>query len=383
MEGMNVTLNPILTDNETTKDTFLQDTETYLTLKVARYISKYWFPVLIRLGLVGNTLSFLVMIRPNNRKVSTCIYMTAISINDNAMMCIEVHAWLVDAVKIHGWYDWECKYIVYLEHFVLQCATYLILAMTFDKYVAIKWPHKAATYSSPRRAKIITFAIVTSVATYNIGHFFITALADGNCYGYSAKIILTKVYSWSTIVLNAIIPFTLLIHMNYVIVKTVRQSRKIFRSDVGGRVIDKRDKSMKNVENQLTTMLLLVTTLFLILLLPTYIRFIYAAFVISDTPYKFATSILIFEISYKLYVTNSGINFFLYCVSGHKFRNDLKEIVCCIGRSSPSAMKSNFDTNTSGVQSEDKDKCDQNCLPDAAANKESSSKVTWCVTKVR
>ena len=251
MESMNLTLKSILTDNETeTQDTFLQEAETYFTLKVARYISKYWFPVLIPLGLVGNTLSFLVMIRPNNRKISTCIYMTSISINDNTMMCIEVHAWLVDAVKIHGWYDWECKYIVFLEYFALQCATYLIMAMTFDKYVAIKWPHKAATYSCPTRAKKIIFTIFTSAAMYNLSHFFITAVKEGNCYGYSAEIILTKVHSWTTIVLNAVIPFTLLIHMNYVIAKTVKNSRKIFRSNVEAKGLEKRQKSLKNAESQ-------------------------------------------------------------------------------------------------------------------------------------
>ena len=138
--------------------------------------------------------------------------------------------------------------------------------------------------------------------------------------------------------------------MNFVIVKTVRQSRKMFRNNAGTVGTETRQKTMKSAENQLTTMLLLVTTLFLLLLLPTYIRFIYAAFIKSNTPSKFATSILIFEISYKLYVTNSGINFFLYCISGKKFRNDLKEIVCCMKRSPPSSSTdSHADTNTSSI----------------------------------
>ena len=121
--------------------------------------------------------------------------------------------------------------------------------------------------------------------------------------------------------------------MNYVIVKTVRKSRKMFRSNTETEGTDTRHKTMKSTENQLTTMLLLVTTLFLILVVTTYIRFIYAAFVTSDTPSEYATSSLISEMSYQLYVTNSGINFFLYCLSGQKFRNDLKEIVCCMRRS--------------------------------------------------
>ena len=110
--------------------------------------------------------------------------------------------------------------------------------------------------------------------------------------------------------------------------------------------METRQKTMKSAENQLTTMLLLVTTLFLTLLLPTYVRFIYTAFVSSDTPSKYADSLLISEVSYKLYVTNSGINFFLYCVSGQKFRNDLKEIFCCIRRADFCSKESRTDQNT-------------------------------------
>ena len=337
-EGMGFTSHLIMTENSTlvtdTQDIILQETQSYMTFKVARYIAYCWFPALIPLGLVGNTLSFLVMIKSNNRKVSTCIYMAAISINDSLLLCFGLHDWLVGALKVSQWREWECKIAAYLDNLTLQCATYQVLAMTFDKYVAIKWPHRSVMYSAPRRTKVIILIIIVSVIIYNLPHLYTTAVVAGACYGYSVKSILTKVFSWFTIVINAVIPFTLLIHMNYVIVKTVKNSRTMFRNSVASAGVEIREKTMKSAENQLTTMLLLVTTLFLILLLLTYIRFIYVAFVSPDTPSKFTNSMLISEISYKLYVTNSGINFFLYCISGHKFRNDLKETVCCIRRSS-------------------------------------------------
>ena len=206
---MKLTSNPVFTANsivETdTWDTFLQEAETYTTYIIARYIAYYWFLVLIPLGLVGNTLSFLVMMKPNNRKVSTCIYMAAISLSDNLIISLLIHDYCVSVVNMHEWYVVECKIAVYFTFFTLQCATYLILAMTFDKYVAIKWSHRSALYSSPRRAKIIILTIIIAVAMYNLPHFFITTVVGGICYGYSAKSILTKVYSWFTIVINAII----------------------------------------------------------------------------------------------------------------------------------------------------------------------------------
>ena len=85
-----------------------------------------------------------------------------------------------------------------------------------------------------------------------------------------------------------------------------------------------RQKTMKNTEHQLTIMLLLVTMLFMILMIPTYIRYIYTNFASRDTPAKYASLMLFLHVSHKLYTTNNGINFFLYCISGQKFWNDLK-----------------------------------------------------------
>ena len=124
----------------------------------------------------------------------------------------------------------------------------------------------------------------------------------------------------------------MLIYMNFVVVWSIRQSHNMFRTNDGITPgIATRQKSMKNAEHQLTIMLLLVTTLFFILLFPTYFRFIYLVFANRDTPFEYAKSMIIFQISVALYITNSGINFFLYCISGQKFRNDLKELLCCYG----------------------------------------------------
>ena len=95
------------------QDTFLQEAETYMTYKVARYIDNYWFPVLIPFGLFGNTLSFLVMLKPNNRKVSTCIYMAAISINDNVMISWAFRSWYLYTFK--SYYPEQCKLTVFCQ----------------------------------------------------------------------------------------------------------------------------------------------------------------------------------------------------------------------------------------------------------------------------
>ena len=348
-----------VTEMETPRDVFMEQVEVIMTFKVATYINKYWFPILVPIGLIGNTLSFLVMIKPSNRKMSTCIYMAAISINDNLMMFLALHNWLVAVVKVHEWHPMECRFAAFLVLHALQNTTFQVLAMTIDKFVAIKWPHKAATYSTPKRAKITVIAVYICVVIFNIPHIFISMLTGNVCLGYAIGGVITKVYSWLTFVLNAVLPFTLLICMNYVIVQKVRSSRKRFGvSDYtegqgewkvqGQSAASRRQNKMKNTEKQLTIMLLLVTTLFLILMIPTYIRFLYTTFIPRDTPTKYANLMFFYHVSHKLYHTNNGINFFLYCISGQKFRNDLKEILC-FARGSPSSEVTSKDTFQSNV----------------------------------
>ena len=347
---VNITITEWDESEATAKDTFFEEVESYSIFKIANLIMIYWLPVLIPIGLVGNTLSFLVMIKPNNRKMSTCIYMAAISINDNIMMLVCLHYYLVSAVQKHNWSNLECKMSSFVALFALQNGTFLVVAMTLDKYIAIKWPHKAATYSVPRRVKIITGSLYICACIYNIPHLFISIVTGNQCIGDAVGGIITKVYTWFTFVLNAIIPFTMLIHMNFVIVNAVRKSRKFFKAnnETTGKGRDQgmetRKKTMKSAEKHLVIMLLLVTILFLILLCPTYFRFIYLVFAKRDTPFKYAQSVLLSEITAELYASNSGINFFLYCISGKKFRNDLKEILCCRYR-----RKNQLQSSTTGV----------------------------------
>ena len=262
--------------------------------------------------------------------------MAAISVNDELMMCFALHDWLIGVVNIHEWYLWECKIASFLTNFSLQTATYQVLAMTIDKYIAMKWPHKATAYSASTRVRFVLIGIYIFAIIYNIPHLSVASLLREECLSYLVGGTITKVYSWLTFLVKGIIPFSMLIYMNYVIVQTVRKSRKMFsvcKTDAGKENtadirlgMETRERTMKSAENQLTLMLLLVTILFSILLIPTYIRFIYSTFAESDTPEKFAKSLLFYQITYKLYTTNSGINFFLYCISGRKFRSDLKQL---------------------------------------------------------
>ena len=223
--GVNKTIDNFTDGLETKpKDIFMDAVESLLTYKIATFIAKYWNPILVPIGLVGNVLSFLIMVKPNNRKLSTCIYMAAISVNDSMMMVLIFYGWSVDYLNIHKRYPLGCRMESSLIMFALQNGTYQVVVMTTDKFIAVKWPHKAATYSTPKRAKWTIFAIYVCAISYNLPDFFLTKMIGAACVSYAVGGVYAKIYSWLTFILNGIIPLTSLIAMNSTIVHEVRKS---------------------------------------------------------------------------------------------------------------------------------------------------------------
>ena len=97
-----------------------------------------------------------------------------------------------------------------------------------------------------------------------------------------------------------------------------------------------RDKRGWSVERQLTCVLLKVSVVFIILRLPQFVRFVVYSFIYyRDDPATYATYILIYNISNKLYITNSAIGLLMYALPSSKFQSDIKVLMkntlaCCL-----------------------------------------------------
>ena len=139
------------------------------------------------------------------------------------MMCLSLIDWLATGPRIVEWNLMMCRTITWLIGVVQQNSRYQVLAMTIDKYVAIKWPHKAATYSTARKTKNIITGLLIFALIYNIPHIFLPNVVGGKCLrlgNFLSSSIFIKAYTWTTFVLNGLIPLSMLIYMNFVIVQT-------------------------------------------------------------------------------------------------------------------------------------------------------------------
>ncbi len=105
---------------------FEEEARKFFTYKVAIFIHKYWFPV-IACGFVGNFLSLCVLLKSNNRRLSTCIYMSAIAINDNLMLSLAMWNFFVVGLQVTSWNIWTCRIMGFMTLAAFQQGTYQVI----------------------------------------------------------------------------------------------------------------------------------------------------------------------------------------------------------------------------------------------------------------
>ena len=115
--------------------------------------------------------------------------------------------------------------------------------------------------------------------------------------------------------------------MNSVIIHTLTQrSKQSILQSTGQGQTEGQNLKTKQSEKQIITMLLLITFVFLTLSVPSSALMFYLNFSRGSTPYYYAGYHLFYQVGEISYLTNHGINFFLYVMSGQKFRTDLRNL---------------------------------------------------------
>ena len=168
---------------------------------------------------------------------------------------------------------------------------------------------------------------------FNLPHFWINLNVGRSCipYGRSLHSVQGKIYYWLSFTVNFIFPFISLLLMNSVIIHTLRKRSNLTISEGHGQGEGQTTKmKLKNSERQIYSMLFLFTFGFLTLTTPVYIMTLYVNVVnFRKSPFSYAGYFLFYQVGQKTFYTNYGINFYLYVISGQKFRADLVKLFKC------------------------------------------------------
>ncbi|XP_061165763.1 FMRFamide receptor-like [Saccostrea echinata] len=314
----------------------------------------YVSPILIFVGTIANTLSIIVLLRKRMRTSTTMFYLTVLSFGDMMVLYTGLlRYWIKSAFHedIRLISEFSCKIHAFLVYFSLDFTTWVLVAVTIDRCIFVCLPFRAKRLCTLKHAKIVVIGIALVMTALNFQLFwgvsFEVQLGELACTHVND--FTEFAWPWIDFCMFSIVPFTIMIIANILIIKKLFMSHKRVASHNHEAAHSEHSESVMNHSNghsvnvhakqrkvpSVTTMLLTTNCVFLALTLPIVVYLIVYPYVLYDaTDHVTAVLQLLWAIANMFQYTNNTIHFFLYCMTGPRFRRELFKLFNIKTRSS-------------------------------------------------
>ena len=352
-------------------------------------LNLYVTPIIIFLGVTGNLMSFLVFACTHLQRQSSSVYLATLAVVDTVFLLSMFIVWLnlvgIQLFRQTGW----CQLVVYLTHLCRCMSVWIVVGFTTDRYIIVYHPLRKDRLCTTKVAKIVVFTISSvsllaySYSTWTSGIVIIFGIR--NCMPFAKYYDLLTVLSSVDIIIALLVPSVIILVLNIRIVQKIHEFQRTlpsaskgtsmsivmptgskthrvsihasishrgsmlyqfgrpldFYSNVqsvvhepvscNGAIPVKPTKSTIRGHSQfrLARMLLIVSTIFLLLNIPSH-YFVIRNFIrewFCSKVCKVSRNIVTWQELFQLvYYLNCAINFFLYSLCGRPFRNELKRL---------------------------------------------------------
>ena len=157
-----------------------------------------------------------------------------------------VHLWIFSGDLARPLTFYECKAIAYCFNLFSDIGIYIIVFMTIDRFIAVRFPFKMSQVCTPRRARISIASICIGAMLYTAPYLYTSGLVDGTmCSSIKDKTLFAQTFSWVNVFVTSVVPFCSLLTMNTMIVKTVFGRNKCIKSEMS-----KKEKTSSNTDKE-------------------------------------------------------------------------------------------------------------------------------------
>ena len=137
------------------------------------------------------------------------------------------------------------------------------------------------------------------------------------------------VFPWIDLVVSSFLPSSLLLVGNVLLATTVTRSARLARRLTAAPTgSDRRSDVRKKAASSLTVTLMSVSVTYLCLTLPVSIFFVLQPYVAWGDARRNARTELAWAVVNLMWYCNSTVNFYLYCLTGTRFRAQCKRLLC-------------------------------------------------------
>lgn len=295
-------------------------------IQIGNQISRIIIPIIIIIGIVGNSLNIIILTRPNLYQHACSRYFIAnAACNLFYVTIILIYRLLADQYDIDPTKSSNilCKIIVYINHVGLFMAPSFVVLASIDRWCASSTNIQLRKFSNMKVARWMILFMMIFFSVFFINSAILVDLKETDPFGcrIRADTLYKQVYVCIQTSMASFIPPILMGIFGIMTIYNIKKARVL-------PVVMSRER---RTSNQLASMLLLQVGIYIILNIPTattYLIFVLPNNLMTTPGFIFASilSVLPFHVSF---VTA----FFLYILSAQIYRKELiqlKNRIFCI-----------------------------------------------------
>ena len=301
------------------------------------------FILICIIGLMGNSCALLVITKSSIIQITTGVYLAFISVFDNLAIASNL-VYRYSTVVNQG--SASCKATVALIYSSMTVSIYLILAMNIDRCYVMVFPYKpnpspmsalvissviagvVTLIYSANSAVIFGLSVIPSTPSHNQSNVFFdqnnattlwAAKSSAECAPLPEYLdyFMNVFVPVDSVVTCFLVPIVVLVS-NIVIVIYLNKNSSVAPVNVGNA------PPIQNQSKKVTRMLMLVSMVFIICVLPIGFQFTLFQHLLNDVFDMIDPNNVVFQVLNTLVLFNYACNWFLYLISGKKFRKEAK-----------------------------------------------------------
>ncbi|XP_076439150.1 uncharacterized protein LOC143278023 [Babylonia areolata] len=289
-------------------------------------------------------MTIVIMRRMTSGESAINIYFTAIAVTDTVFLCTHtLELWILRqfgsglsivhsvVCKIHTW--------LYTGGGTVSC--WYLVCMTVHRAMSVVWPHRVNVLCTRRAVLLVLTGITVFFAVLyahhmigfekvyfaSYGSYWCTVRPGNDSYLY----FLGNVFVYIELLVYCLLPFVFLLAANIVLVWKLFASVKIAGKDLTCGDSDQ-VQAHRKAASSVTVTVIAVSIAFVVLTLPASIDFIVnhvARHRNTATGFERAVEYFIEALTILLGNLNHAVNFYLYCLTGRRFREEFLKVLCC------------------------------------------------------
>ncbi|KAK2149305.1 hypothetical protein LSH36_455g01024 [Paralvinella palmiformis] len=297
-------------------------------------INFYGIALVIAVGGVCNVISFVVLVGTRMRETTSGIYLAALSVSDTLVLTAEFLKWISKpelGIRLIHRSTILCKIVYHVRYATKLWSAILVTTVCLERYLLVSYPLKVNRFATKKLAKsliLAEFLICAALGSYGSVFFRLVPIVNITCLiNFSAA----AIYSRIDLIISKVIGqlFTnvaVAVLTAGIIVRLARSRRKRDHMTSGNQT-----ESSSAAERHLTIMLVVMATSFVVLRSPYTITWYVSHFTSQQMSSSNKETIMddALLVTYVIATMNYAVNFFLYCLAGKKFREQLVLLCCC------------------------------------------------------